>query len=341
MTKALDPQTEIALRQLEVTALNFAYQATNIASVRAEYTRRTQELTRSLRAAYQNGEMSAKAAAQTANEMRNVIIEQQRIKSAALGRSMAQRLKATGLDLDVVVGKASQKLFQKPFAQLDNVQQTAAYLEVVESAGRARPGPTKFAARAGVAGRALFVLGIGLAVYNIANAEAKVWQTGRELSNIGGGFAGSVAAGALAGIWFGPLGVAIGAFVGGVAGALMSDQAYVAIAGASDADAGQFLKRFTNFVSTDEEAIANALVDEVGINMDRVHAILLAMDESFSTDADDVVVLYLRKVLAGGGSVLEALRLNHGCRATMIRLLDDGWTSQEEAALIGKLRALR
>lgn len=341
MRNAPDPQTEAALRQLEVTALNFAYQATNIASVRAEYTRRTQELTRSLREAYQSGEMSAKAAAQTANEMRNVIMEQQRVKSAALGRSMARQLKAKGLDLDVVVEKAAQKLFKKPFAQLDNVQQTGAYLEVVESAGRARPGPTKFAKQAGVAGRALFILGIGLAVYNIANAEDKVWQMGRELSNIGGGFAGSVAAGALAGIWFGPLGVAVGAFVGGVAGALISDQAYVAVVGASDRDAGQFLRRFTTFFTTDEEGIADALYREVGINMDRVHEIFLAMDESYSTDADDVAVLYLHKIFAGGGPVLEALRLNVACRATLIRILDEGWTSAEEARLIGRLRALK
>lgn len=71
MTKPVDHEAEIAIRQLEVTALNFAYQATNIASIRSEYARRTQELTANLRAAYQNGEMSAKAAAQTANEMRN------------------------------------------------------------------------------------------------------------------------------------------------------------------------------------------------------------------------------------------------------------------------------
>ena len=341
MTKVPDPVAETAIRQLEVTALHFAYQATNIASVRAEYTRRTQELTTNLRAAYLNGEMSAKAAAQTANEMRNVIMEQQRVKSASLGRSMARQLKAKGLDLDIVTEKAAQALFKKPFAELDNAQQTAAYLEVVESAGRARPGPTRFARRAGVAGRALFILGIGLAVYDIANSEDKVWQTGRELSNMGGGIAGGVAAGALAGIWLGPVGVAVGAFVGGVAGALISDQAYVAVVGASDRDAGRFLKRFTTFLSTDEQGIADALYREVGINMDRVHAIFLAMDESYSTDADDVAMLYLRQVIAGGGPVLEALKLNIACRATLIRILDEGWTSQDEARMIGTLRSLR
>lgn len=340
MTKAASPELEAALRQMESAALNFAYQAINIASVRSQYIRRTQELSASLRAAYGNGELSAKAAARAAYRMRNVIMEQQRARSAAIGRAMARQLKAQGVSLDAVLDKLSTRAFGKRFTELDNVQQTAVYLEVVESAGRARPSATRFAARAGAAGRALFVLGLGLAIYNIADAEDKAWQTGREASNLAGGLAGSVAAGALAGIWLGPLGVAIGAFIGGIAGALISDQAYVATVGASDRSAGQFLKRFTDFFSTDEEEIVAALYNELGIDMDRVHAVFLAMDESYTTDADDVAVLYLRRVLASPGPVLDALRLNHGCRAALIKILDDGWTTIDEITLIGRLRGL-
>lgn len=335
-----DSTVEEAIRQLEVASLNFAYQAINISTVRSEYVRRTQEVTASLRAAYRNGEMSAKAAAEAANGMRNMVLDLQRSRSAAVGRAMALQLKAKGLPLEDILEKLSARSFGRTFSQLDNVQQTAVYLEVVESAGRARPGPTKFAARAGAAGRAMFLLGIGIAIYNIANAADKSWQTGREASTIGGGLAGSIAAGAVAGIWLGPLGVAIGAVVGGVAGSLMADQAYVAAVGASDRNAGAFLKRFTTFFSTDEQGIADALYQEIGIDMDRVHAVFRAMDESFTTDADDVAVIYLRKVFSRRGSVLEALRLNRDCRETLIRILHGGWTSSEEAILIGQLRAL-
>lgn len=339
--KRPDPTLEAALHQLETTAVNAAYQATNIGAVRSEYIRRTQELTRSLRAAHANGEMSASAAAQVANEMRNVIMEQARARSGAVGRAMARQLKAKGLSLDEVLGKLSQRAYGKAFDQLDNAQQTNVFLEVVESAGRARPSATRFAARAGAAGRALFVLGIGIAVYNIANAQDPVWQTGREASNLGGGLAGSIGAGALAGIWFGPVGVAIGAFVGGVAGALISDQAYVAAVGPSDRGAAPFIKRFTNFFSTDEAGMAAALYNEIGIDLDRVHTIFLALDESYTSDADDVAVLYLQRVFAGRGTVLDALKLNQPLRATLIRLLDEGWTTGVESALIGQLRALR
>lgn len=215
------------------------------------------------------------------------------------------------------------------------------YLEVVESAGRARPGATRFAARAGAAGRAMFLIGIGIAVYNIANAEDKVWQTGRESSNIMGGLGGSIAAGALAGIWLGPVGVGVGAFVGGVAGALLADHAYVATVGASDRQAGEFLKRFTGMLGTDEEALAIALHDEIGMDGDRVNAIFLAMDESYNADADDVAVLYLQRVFARRGSPLQVLTLNRVLRATLIRLLDEGWTTREQTALMARVQALR
>lgn len=339
--KPLDPAVETALRQFEATALNFAYQAINISSVRSEYIRRTQEVTSSTRTAYRSGQMSTKAAAEAAHGMRNMILDQQRQRSAAVGRALAEQMKKKGLPLQKILDDLSDRLFSRSFSNLDNAQQTAVFMEVVESAGRPRPGADLFARRAGAAGRAMFLIGIGISVYNIANASDKSWQTGREAFNIGGGLAGSIGAGALAGVWFGPLGVAIGATVGGVAGALMADQAYVAVVGASDRTAGAFLKRFADFLGTNEQGIADALYVEYGIDMDRVRSAFEAMDESYATDADDVAVLYLRRVFAGGGTVREALRLNLACRDTLIRLLDGGWTSNEEAALIARLRALR
>lgn len=339
--KPVDAATQAAIRQFESAALNFAYQAINIAQVRSEYIRRAQEVSASLRTAYRTGEMSAKAAAEAAHGMRNKLLEVQRARSAAVGRALAKNLKAKGLDLDIILEKLANRIFDRRFTELDNVQQTRVFMEVVESAGRARPSATRFAARAGAAGRAMFLIGIGIAAYNIANAQDKAWQTGREASSIMGGLGGSIAAGALAGVWLGPVGVAVGAFVGGVAGALLADHAYVETVGASDRQAGAFIKRFTTFFGTDEQGLANALHDDVGMDGDRAHAIFLAMDESYNTDADDVAVLYLERVFARQGLALQALQLNRSLRETLIRILDEGWTSSKEAALISRLRAIR
>jgi hypothetical protein len=340
MTRKSNPEVEAAIRQFEATAISFAYQLTNISSVRSEYIELTRKMSQSLRDAYQSGEMSAKATAEAAHGMRNQIMEQQRAKSAGIGRAMAKNLKATGVKLDDLLEKVSQKMYKQSFSQLDNVQQTAAYLEIVDSAGRARPSASKFAGRAGAAGRALFILGIGVAFYNIANAEDKAWQTGREVANIGGGVAGSIAAGALAGVWFGPLGVAIGAFVGGVAGALISDGAYTEIAGPRTAFAKKFLPRFTTMFSTNEEGIARALHLECGINMDRVMEVFVELDNASMSDADDVARLYVSRVFKGGGNILIAFRMHKKLRAFLVDLLT-GWpSSASDKQLADKIIAL-
>ncbi|MEL6531215.1 MAG: bacteriocin class II family protein [Pseudomonadota bacterium] len=340
--RPIDPHTEQAIRALESTAINFAYQAINISSVRSRYIQEAQKISESLRSAYRSGEMSAKAAAESAHGMRNKLLDVQRARSASLGRALARNLKTNGLALDDILEKLSKRLYDnKSFSQLDNAQQTRVYLEVVESAGRPRPAATRFAARAGAAGRALFILGIGIAVYNIANAEDPAWQTGREVSNIAGGLGGSIAAGALAGVWLGPVGVAIGAFVGGVAGALLADQVYVSAVGASDREAEAFISRFTTFWTTDEAGMARALHREIGIDADRVNSIFLALDESYTSDADDIAVLYLKRVFAAGGNVLQTLRLNRDLRDTLYRVLDSGWTTSEEYSMMARVRALR
>ncbi|MEM9501740.1 MAG: bacteriocin class II family protein [Pseudomonadota bacterium] len=339
--KPPNPQTEEAIRLLESTAINFAYQGINIAQVRSEYIRRAKEVTETLQDAYRSGEMSAKAAAEAAHDMRNSLIELQRARSAAIGRAYARQMKARFPSLTDILEKLSDRQYGKAFDELDNVQQTRVYMETVKSAGRPNAVENAKAARAGAAGRALLLIGIGIAIYNIANAQDPVWQTGREVSNIAGGLGGSIAAGALAGIWFGPVGVAIGAFVGGVAGALLADQAYVEAVGPSNRQAGVFIDRFTNFFSTDEAGMARALYHEIGIDGDRVNAIFLALDESYTSDADDIAVLYLEYVFAGGGNVLQVLRLNRSLRMTLIRVMDEGWTGPAEKRMITRLRTLR
>ncbi len=340
MSQPQSPELEQAIRSLEATAISFAYQFINISNVRSEYIRLTSEMSRNLRLAYESGEMSAKAAAEAANGMRNQIMEQSRAKSASLGTSMARRLKAQGLSLDDVLEKVAQKAYGRPFAALNNAEQTAAYLEVVASAGRARPSASAFASRAGAAGRAFFILGIGIAVYNIANAEDKSWQTGREAANIGGGFAGGAAAGALAGIWLGPLGVAVGVVVGGIAGSLISDSAYVEIAGPRTAFAKTFLPQFTTIFSVDEEGIAKALFAECGINMDQVYEIFVELENGYSSDADDVARIYLPKVFNAGGNVLLALKSHRNLRAFLVDVLE-GWPSDAaDRGLAARVRAL-
>ena len=75
-----DPKLEAALRNLEVTANNFAVRLIRMAEVRAAYVEQIREMSRSIRAAVEAGELSAEAGAELANQLRNQIMEMQRAR---------------------------------------------------------------------------------------------------------------------------------------------------------------------------------------------------------------------------------------------------------------------
>jgi hypothetical protein len=212
---------------METQALSFAARFIQDSNVRQDYIQKTQAMSRELREAYEAGSISAREAAQAANEMRNEIMEMARVRSSDLGRAKAQQLKAKGLDLDDLVAKYANRKFGQDFADLARGQQDEVLLEIVESAGRANPKVNANAARLGALGRGLWVLTAVVAIYNISTAEDKVDAAAREAVNVGGGFAGGAAGGALAGVWCGPVGVIIGVVIGGVLGSIAADAAYL------------------------------------------------------------------------------------------------------------------
>ena len=334
------PEAERAIQQMEVQAVNFGYRFIKDSRVRMKYMEQTKEMSAQIRKAYTNGKVNAKQAAEMANKMRNEIMDFARSRSSDLGKAKAKMLKAKGLDIAKLTNKYAQKVFKKPFSQLTKSQQTKIYLEIVDSAGRANPKVSLKARRLGGVGRALWVLTACVALYNIANSENKLDAAGREAAGIGGGVGGGAAGGAVAGIWFGPVGIAVGAIIGGILGSIAADQVYVEVSGPDHEFAKRFLPRFTTVVSVNEEGIANALIKECSINMDRVFIIMKELVNKYSTDADDVAYLYVNKVKKAGGSIKEALKMHIGLRNILINSLEGGWTTGSERECINFLKAL-
>jgi hypothetical protein len=203
-------EVETALREFELQSVNWGYRWINDSGVRKEYLTRTKQFSDEIRAAYEAGKLSAKQAAEAANQMRNELMDLARIKSSDVGRAKAIALKAKGLELAELAEKYAAKMFGRSVSTLSKAEQDMVYLEIVAAAGRANPKVSAAAARLGAAGRAVWVLAAVIAVYNVGTAEYKVHAAGREASNMGGGFLGGAAGGAAAGVWFGPVGVGVG-----------------------------------------------------------------------------------------------------------------------------------
>lgn len=319
------------IAMMESQAVSFAYRFTRDSSVRQKYINDTREMSKELVNSYKQGVLTPKQAAQAANQMRNEIMEFARVSSSDIGRAKAKALKSRGLDLDGLTEKYSKRIFGIEFAELNDVQKNSVYLEIVESSGRARPSVNRKAARLGNIGRGLWVLTACLAIYNVSVADNKTKAAGREAANVGGGFAGGAGGGALAGVWCGPIGVGIGVIVGGLLGALISDQIYVEIAGPDGEFARQFLPRFTSMIGTKEKAIADALIQECGYDVDKVLAVFVELNDKYNTDADDVANFYIENIRNSNSQIImEAFRLNVKLRKFLIRLLDEGWTTDSE-----------
>lgn len=217
---------EASLSQMESQALNFAQRFINDSQVRMSYIKQTKKLSEEYRLKVKSGALTASEAAKQVQEMRNHILEAQRLKTSDIGKSVAVKLKQSGLTLSELTDKYAHKKFNASFTNLSPVNQKSIYLEIIESAGRARPSMNALASKYSKLGRGLIVVTLGAAVYNITFADNKARAVAREGAIIGGGFVGAAAGGGAAGLACGPAApvcVTLGVFVGGALGALGTD----------------------------------------------------------------------------------------------------------------------
>ncbi len=158
-------------------------------------------MSQSVRASVQAGDLSVRRGAEITNQMRNEIMEMQRLRDFDLGRALARNMKAKGLTLDQAILKAIKKLKldDVPFEQLSGENQRRVLMEVIDSSGRSRPSVTKPIPRLRWATRGLWVATLAVAAYNIGTSETPWWQSGREAANIAGGVVGGFAGGAAMG----------------------------------------------------------------------------------------------------------------------------------------------
>jgi BMFP domain-containing protein YqiC len=331
---------ERAIEQFQVQGLNFGYEAIRNGAVRAEYIRTIKEMADDMKLAYEAGRYSAEEAARLAHQARNTILDASRARQTTLGHAVSKAMKEEGRALGELIEHYAQQKYGRAFQHLDEVQREAVFVEIIEASGRARKSATTLAARLRWGGRVFWVFTLGVAVYNIGSAENKAWAAGREGATLGGGFAGGAGGGALAGVWFGPIGIAVGIAVGGVLGALLADEAYTGIAGPEIVETRAILSKYIGVFRADEEGIAKALITKSGINMDEVYVVFIELANNYSGDSDDVARHYVKLARQRGGALVHALRLHAPLRNLLVRILDEGWTTDGEYGAMAYLRQL-
>lgn len=228
-TGSTTPNTEAAfdaaMDQLRVQTMNVAAHLSIDPAVRLSYGRNIQAMSQDLRMQVKLGLISWSQAAAQANVLRNELMDLARSRSTPIGKAMAESLKFKGKTLNELVARYAMELYgtSADFNGLTREQKNAVYAKVVERSGISNPKVNLRMARLSAAARAIWVVSISLAVYNIATAEDKVQAAQKEVAYAGAGIAGGMAGGALAGLMCGPgapLCVGVGAFIGGAMAAL-------------------------------------------------------------------------------------------------------------------------
>jgi hypothetical protein len=211
---------ESAIKSLELQITNAGVHLTIDSATRLAYAREIKRMSDRLRADAMAHRITWAAAAQRAQETRNVIMGIMRARSTPIGRAFAQHLKTEGYSLNLMIALKTTKLYGKAavFSRLSSASQNAVYAAVVTSAGKSDPTITRAMAGLSHAGRGLLFLSLGVSVYNVATSANKAAAIEKELVAQGASVAGGIAGGALAGLACGPAApicVTVGAFVGG------------------------------------------------------------------------------------------------------------------------------
>jgi fermentation-respiration switch protein FrsA (DUF1100 family) len=193
--------------------------------VRLNYQTAVDSAIRQIREQARSGTITWQAAAEQAQQLRNELLSAMRARSSPVGHAIAQWMKSEGLTLNELVARYTLRLHgaQASFASLSSAQQQSVYAEIVSAAARSRPMANQLGTVLRIGGRSLFLLAIGVSLYEVATSSNPAQTARKEAAVFGASLAGSVAGGALAGLACGPgapVCVTIGAFVGGAMFAL-------------------------------------------------------------------------------------------------------------------------
>ncbi|MDA1017685.1 MAG: hypothetical protein O3A00_24905 [Planctomycetota bacterium] len=101
------------------------------------------------------------------------------------------------------------------------------------------------------------------------------------------------------------------------------------------------IDKFVGRWSTDESGLATAMYTELGQRTHMVRRLIERLDEHHNTDADDVVEIYVNRLRqADARPVRAAVATNKKLIDLMVKVLDEGYTTDGEYECIGYLRGI-
>lgn len=187
------------IEKLKGAALQFSRIAIHDAKAREKYVNGIAKMSAKILREVNARNITVQEGAALAQELRNIILEESRAVTTNAGRAIAKSMKGKGRELQYLLDKYASAVFKKTFTQLTQEEKSVIYYEVIKSSGRSKDVVTTVMPKLAKAARVCIFITVGLALYEIAQAENPQKEAIRQTVEIGGGVAGA-AVGTYAGI---------------------------------------------------------------------------------------------------------------------------------------------
>jgi hypothetical protein len=209
-----------------------AYDVISDDLVRQHYRVHIRMIVDEVKAEIASGKMTALEAAKYCSQLRDKLFVEYRKYTSAQGVAVAETKKLSARGFDYYLNKYSAKEFNgRKFIELSLNQRAVVYLAVMDGAARDKADVTTDLERLKKRAKALLVFTGAVAVWEIIQAKDHVKEAARQGNIIAAGMIGGGLAGGAVSFVCGPaepicatVTVAIGANLGGMAGAVISDE---------------------------------------------------------------------------------------------------------------------
>lgn len=239
--------------QLKGAALQFSHMVIDDARTREKYIAGINRIVQETLQKVEAKELTAQQGATYSSELRNIIMNETRAVTSSPGRIIAETMKKEGLPPEYFLDKYAKQNFGKNFTSLTEAEKSTVYLTVINKSGVSRATVSTTLPILARLGRVCALITVGLALNKIITAENKKKEAFRQVTQVGGGAAGTTlgaAVGAKASVWlataycgpYAPICIAGAALICGLGGGWIGQKATTSVLDSYDEELNELFK---------------------------------------------------------------------------------------------------
>lgn len=188
---------QLSLDNFEGVAIRFSIDAIKDSNIRVKYQAGIKRISNEVLNSVDSGKITIAEGVQYANAMRDKIMAESRKITSPQGLAVATVLKKESRGIEYYFNKYANKLFEKEYDQLTEIQKTKVQYAVIEASGRSNAKVTSSNKKLKIMGKVCIIITASIAIYSVIEAENKIREAHIQTGIIVGGVTGGAIAGSV------------------------------------------------------------------------------------------------------------------------------------------------